>query len=78
MFTKVFWKEATERAIKTLAQTFLALAAASSVFDAFVADWQTLLGVSVGSALLSYATSIVSSNIGPEKGNPSLVKETGV
>jgi hypothetical protein len=78
MFTKIFWKEASERALKTLAQTFLALATATSVFDAFVADWQTLAGVSIGAALLSYATSIVSSNIGPEKGNPSLVKETNV
>lgn len=73
MFTKKFWKEATERAVKTLAQTFLALTAASNVFDALVADWQTILGASVGAALLSYATSIVSANIGPKKDDPSLV-----
>jgi hypothetical protein len=73
MFTKKFWIESSERALKTLAQTFLALAGAESLFDAFVADWQTLLGASIGAALLSYATSIVSANIGPKKDSPSLV-----
>jgi hypothetical protein len=73
MFTKKFWIEASERALKTLAQTFLSLVAAESMFDAFVADWQTLVGVSLGAAVLSYATSIVSSNIGPKKDSPSLV-----
>jgi len=38
MFTKKFWIEASERAVTTLAQTFLALAGAESLFDAFVAD----------------------------------------
>jgi hypothetical protein len=37
-------------------------------------DWKTLLGVSLGGALLSYATSLVSAQIGV-KGSPSLVKE---
>jgi len=74
MFTKKFWIESSERAIKTLAQTFLALTAAETVFNSFVADWQTLIGVSVGAALLSYATSIVSANLGPKKDSPSLVE----
>lgn len=74
MFTKKFWIEASERAIKTFAQTFLGIAAAESVFDVTIADWQTLLGVSLGATLLSYATSIVSANIGPRKDSPSLVE----
>ncbi len=73
MFTKAFWVQASERALKTVAQTFLAMAAAVGVFDAFKADWQTLLGVSVGAGLLSYAMSIVSAEIG-DHGDPSLVK----
>ena len=73
MFTKKFWLEASERAIKTLAQTFLSLTAADTVFNVFASDWQTLLGASIGAALLSYATSIVSANIGPKKDSPSLV-----
>lgn len=74
MFTKKFWTETSERALKTLAQTFLALTAAEAVFEAFTADWQTIAGVSLGAAILSLATSIVSANIGPDKGSPSLVK----
>jgi hypothetical protein len=78
ILTAVFLREATERAIKTFAQTFLSLTVAQSFFNAFSADWQTLIGVSLGATVLSYATSVVSANVGPEKGNPSLVKETNV
>ena len=63
MFNKKFWIESTERAVKTLAQTFLSLSAANAFLDVFNADWQTLAGVSVGAAVLSYATSLVSANI---------------
>jgi hypothetical protein len=73
MFTRSFWILASERALKTVAQTFLALAAAVGVFDALQADWQTMLGVSIGAGLLSYATSIVSAEIGTSA-DPSLVK----
>lgn len=73
MFTKKFLVEASERALKTFAQTILTLAAAVGVFDAFKADWVEILGISVGAAILSYATSIVSKNLGPRKDSPSLV-----
>ena len=55
-----------------MAQTFLAMSAAVGVFDALTADWMTILGVSVGAGLLSYATSIVSAEIG-DHADPSLV-----
>jgi hypothetical protein len=72
MFNKSFWILASERALKTVAQTFLAMAAAVGVFDALSADWQTILGVSIGAGLLSYATSIVSAEIG-DNADPSLI-----
>jgi len=72
MFNKSFWILSSERALKTVAQTFLAMSAAVGVFDALSADWLTILGVSIGAGLLSYATSIVSAEIG-DHGNPSLV-----
>jgi len=59
MFTKEFWMRATERAVKTVAQSFIALVAAADVFNVFSADWQTILGVSLGAGLLSYATSLL-------------------
>ena len=74
MFTnKQFWLEASERALKTLAQFFIALTAADS-FNIFSTDWQTVIGLSVGGALLSYATSILSYKVG-KTGTPSLVSE---
>lgn len=72
MFTKKFWVEATERALKTFAQFILVLGTADT-FNVFTVDWQTNLGLALGGALLSYATSIVSSGIGPIKDDPSLV-----
>lgn len=72
MFTKKFWIESTERAVKTFAQFVLVLGAAGSI-NVFSVDWQTNLGLALGGALLSYATSIVSAGIGT-KGTPSLVE----
>ena len=72
MFTKKFWMEATERALKTFAQVLL-VTAGGAAFDVFTADWQALLGLSFGAMILSYATSILSSGIGRRKNDPSLV-----
>ncbi len=57
-----FWKDATERAVKTFAQVILALGAAGAL-NAFQVDWVTVLGVGVGATLLSYASSIVTAEI---------------
>lgn len=72
MFTVKFWKEATERALKTFAQFILVLGTANT-FNVFTVDWKTNLGLALGGAVLSYATSIVSANLGPKKDDPSLV-----
>jgi hypothetical protein len=72
MFNKSFWILASERALKTVAQTFLAMVTAVGVFDVLDSDWTTILGVSVGAGLLSYATSIVSSEVG-NRNDPSIV-----
>lgn len=72
MFTVKFWKEATERALKTFAQFILVLGTADT-FNVFTVDWKTTLGLALGGALFSYATSIVSANIGPKKNDPSLI-----
>lgn len=72
MFTVKFWKEATERALKTFAQFILVLGTANT-FNVFTVDWKTNLGLALGGAMLSYATSIVSANLGPKKDDPSLV-----
>lgn len=74
MFTKAFWKQAGERAVKTAAQTFVAVAAPSQVFDVFHASWGEIAGVTVGAAILSVATSLGSTAKGDHE-SPSLVGE---
>lgn len=71
--TSAFWKAAAERAIRTFAQTMLAMLGFKA-FDVLTADWGQLLGVSLGAAVLSLLTSIVASEIG-DKGTPSLIEE---
>lgn len=71
IFSKPFFVASSERAVKTAAQAFLALAGAQA-FNVLTAEWEALLGVTAGAALLSYATSVVSAGLTRE-GTPSLV-----
>ena len=69
MFTLAFWKAATERAIKTAAQTVLTAYFVGDVaMNVLEADWANMGGIAAGGALLSYLTSLVS---GARDGNPS-------
>ena len=72
MFEKHFWYFALERSIKTAAQTALALVGAGAL-NVLTADWQQIVGVSVGAAVLSILTSVASAGV--SGGSPSLVKE---
>ena len=62
MWSKAFWMDATERAVKTFAQVILALGVAGAL-DAFEVDWIKVLGVALGAVILSLASSIVSAEI---------------
>ena len=72
MFTKQFWKQAVERAVKTFAQTALALIAVDGVGITDL-SWGHTLDVAGLATLASVLTSIVTSGIG-EKDSPSAVK----
>lgn len=72
IFTKSFWMKSSERAIKTFAQFFVTLSAAEAI-NVFTLDWPSVLGLSLGGALLSYATSIVSAGI-TKKDSPDLAE----
>lgn len=67
-----FWKQTAERAIKTVAQTLIALLAAGPL-DVLSVDWETALSVSLGAGLLSVLSSIVSRPIGTQPNSPSAV-----
>ncbi|WP_372733628.1 holin [Nocardioides sp.] len=60
IFTRAFWKEATERAIKSAAQGAIVAGAGAAGFDALSADWRTLGGAALGMGLASLLTSVAS------------------
>ena len=71
MFDKFFLHQLAERAVKTFAQTFVALAGASQM-DWLNLDWQHLAATSAIAAGLSVLTSIASDKVGPID-SPSIV-----
>jgi uncharacterized membrane protein YdjX (TVP38/TMEM64 family) len=71
MWSKKWWMLATERAVKTSAQIVLTLGAGNA-FNLFTADWASIIGLALGGAVLSYATSIVSSEI-TKSNDPTLL-----
>jgi hypothetical protein len=71
MFTKSVLMQLAERAVKTFAQTFVALAGASQM-DWLNLDWQHLAATSLIAAGLSVLTSIASDKVGPTD-SPSMV-----
>jgi Putative lactococcus lactis phage r1t holin len=73
MFTAAFWKAALERAVKTFAQSTLALLTGDGM-GLLDVDWATIGSVGGLAAAASLLTSIVSLGFGP-KDSPSLVAE---
>ena len=64
MFTKAFWADAIERAVKTAAQATILGLGLGEGFNAFDVDWQLGAGFAVGGAVLSLLTSLASSSKG--------------
>jgi hypothetical protein len=62
VFTRLFWRDAAERAVKTFAQAVLATFGAGAL-DVLHADWGNALALGGGAAALSVLTSLVSSQV---------------
>jgi hypothetical protein len=71
MFTAYFWKSTLERAIKSFAQSLLAVVGVGQV-GVLDVSWPTALSVAAMAGLLSVLTSIGSSKVGASD-DPSLV-----
>ena len=65
MWTVSFWKGAGERALRTFAQTLVALIGVGSV-SIVTLPWGEVLAVSATAAVLSVLTSIVASGVGED------------
>ena len=73
LFTKTFWMETVERAIKTSAQFVIGAGILGEGVDLFTVDLATLGGFALTGAVLSALTSLASIGIG-SKGSASLVE----
>lgn len=75
MFTATFWRSAAERAIKTLAQSLIAILAVGQT-NILTVDWTQALAVAATATLLSVLTSIASGGVG--NFGPSLTNEVSL
>jgi len=71
MWSWVFWRNALERAAKTVAQSLVAVFGAGA-FNLLTANWTVVLATALMTGALSVLTSIISAPIGPAD-SPSLV-----
>lgn len=74
MFDSRFWMAASERALKTFAQTLVALIGTGAV-GILEIDWVQMLSISATATVLSVLSSVASANFGSHNG-PSLTDET--
>jgi len=74
MLTAQFWAGATDRAVKSFAQSLIVLWTAAEGFNVLEISVGPTFGVAVGAAALSLLTSIVSAPVG-DRGSTSLIPD---
>lgn len=77
VFTRLFWVDAAERAVKTAAQAGLLSIGASEGFNLFTLDLKVFLGFVGGGAFLSILMSVASAGVG-DSNSASLVNNVKV
>ncbi len=73
MWTKKFWFETADRAVKSAAQAVILGLGLGEGLNAFEVDYQLGLGFALGGAALSVLTSVASSQVG-ERGTASAIE----
>lgn len=73
MFTKRFWVETAERAIKTMAQTLIPLVTATMARWPDQLNWEHVLVITASTTLLSVLSSLASVGKGRDPQSPSVV-----
>lgn len=61
--SKRFWRDTAERAVRTFAQSALATMGVGAV-NVLTVDWQGVLGVGAGAAVISLLMSLASERVG--------------
>jgi Mg/Co/Ni transporter MgtE len=74
LFTPEFWRDAAERAVRTAAQTGLALVTATAGLGLTDIDWAATASIVGLATLASVLTSVATSGVGPT-GTASVVTE---
>ena len=74
MLTAQFWAGATDRAVKSFAQSLIVLWTADEGFNVLSISAGPTFGVAAGAAALSLLTSIVSAPVG-DRGSTSLIPD---
>lgn len=72
MFSKKWWKKTGERAAKTIAQTLIMMIGTDATGFRHL-DWQFIATAAAVMALLSLASSILTTPAGPDPQDPSAV-----
>ncbi|CAA0134553.1 Uncharacterised protein [Mycolicibacterium vanbaalenii] len=72
IYSLTFWRDATERALKSAAQAAV-LALGGDAINVWTVDWQTVSGLTAGGAALSLLTSVASAGLA-NRGTASLSK----
>ncbi len=73
MWTRAFWIETTDRAIKSAAQAVILGLGLGEGLNAFAVDWKLAAGFALGGAILSALTSLISAPIG-DKGSAQIMQ----
>jgi ABC-type lipoprotein release transport system permease subunit len=71
MFSKIWWGKTLERMVKTAAQALIAFIGADQLITAI--DWDTAWQITATMTLLSFLSSILTSNMGSNPQDPSAV-----
>jgi ABC-type lipoprotein release transport system permease subunit len=71
MFSKIWWGKTLERMIKTAAQALIAFVGADQLITEI--NWDAAWQITATMTLLSFLSSILTSNMGPDHQDPSAV-----
>lgn len=79
LWTKSFWKDAFERAVRAAANTMVGIMTVNNIpaLPGYIDDWRAMIAAVGAAALASVLMSISASSLNPTSPNASFVKIKG-